>query len=335
MKRKLMGFVAAMLSMFLLFGTVETSAATTKENGATVYQAEYPDSLLGMAADFGIFADKVELTGHVASNVACNSLKYNDMHTTANGYFYAKEWLGGNSIGSIADYVAYFDTATQLDVYVGSQYELKQEADGSWLILENGRQIGNKVQKSGVAQKIEFHNEDSAVPFIDIEKELGKLNDVAASLYQLPADGAKYERKGNDDNNKTITVTKEFSVLNLPYSEVKKQNAIYITGIKGTERNLIINVTGIPEGAKEFDTDKIFLDEKDAPNNAPETNAKYASQILWNFGNYNGTINIKGEYAGTILAPSATVNLCAGNIVGSVIAKKFTTRSKRSRSLRK
>ncbi len=328
MKRKLMGFVAVMLSMFLLFGAVETSAATETVNGATVYKAEYPDNLLGMAADFGVFADTVDLSGDLESNVACNNLvQYRDMTATANGYFYAKKFVPAGTIGSEDKYRAIFDTVTGIDVYVGSWYGLRKEADGSWFISENGREYGRKVSKSGSAQRIEFHNEDSTIPFIDIASELANLTKTATDLQAKPAAGAVYD--GSNENSRKIKVSEKESVLNLTYDELVNRMSnqwaswtnttpLYITGLKDTGNNLIINVCGIPSDVKTITVKQIYIDGKD-----PETNARYTQQLLWNFGSFSGEVVIDGFFGGTVLAPAAKVNLQSGPLLGSVIAKEF------------
>ena len=328
MRKKWLGIVAAALSAVMLFGTVETSAATANVNGATVYQAEDPDNLLGMAADFGVFADTVDLRGDIEANVACNKLlQYQDMTATANGYFYAKNFVPSGTIGSEDKYKAIFDTVTGIDVYVGSQYGLRKEADGSWYISENGREYARKVSKSGNARSIEFHNEDSSIPFININEELKKLGDTAVKLAALPTVGAEYD--GSSENHREIKATEKDSVLNLTYDQLVNHvtsqwgswtntTPLYISGLAGTGNNLIINVYDIPSDVKTLTVKQIYIDGKD-----PETNARYTQQLLWNFGSYSGEVVIEGFFGGTVLAPSAKVNLAAGPLLGSVVAKEF------------
>ena len=73
MKCKVLGFILAVIASLMLCGTIDSFADVKDVNGAPVYVASDPDNLLGIAADFGIFADKVDMTTHVESNVACNS----------------------------------------------------------------------------------------------------------------------------------------------------------------------------------------------------------------------------------------------------------------------
>ena len=49
-----------------------------------------------------------------------------------------------------------------------------------------------------------------------------------------------------------------------------------------------------------------------------------ASLLVWNFGEYDGTINITNMF-GTIIAPNATVILSGGNLCGRVIAANYTS----------
>ena len=324
MRRKLLSFVAALLSAVMVIGTVETSAAVSNANGAPVYVAEDSSNLLGMAADFGIFADTIKLTGHVASNVACNSLRYNGLDATAYGVFYAKEFVDPYDVafGANTDYIRFLASVDDLDVYVGSDYKLERvDGNNAWNVTgKNGRTV--KISKGGNAKTITFHNEDASTPFINIDAELATLKQTAVSLAAMPAVGASFSAQ--DQNERKIEVTGAQSVLNLSYNDLKQYDTpLYITGIKGTGNTVIINIKDIPAGVKSVSTPQIYLDGKNRPNNNAESCAEYTSQVLWNFGSYSGTVYVDREFGGTILAPAAFVDLHGGNIVGSVIAKSF------------
>ncbi len=327
MRRRIFGFIAALLAAVMAFGSAEALAGVKYSKGIPVYVAEDPDNILGIAADFGMFAETIKLGGHVASNAACKELSYQNMDATTNGYFYAQKLISGNSIGAISDYQANFDTVERLDIYVGSEYGLeKTDGGNAWNITLNGET--RKISKSGVAKEINFYNESSSTPFIDIDAELKKLTAAANEITGYPAKGATVDF--SDQNNRKIFCGTGNNVLNISYDELMNTNEwgynltpLCISGIADTDNTLIVNVYGIPAG-KEVKTPEIKFVKQDGSTGSPEQCYKDMTKILWNFGSFSGTVNVSAFIGGTILAPAASVELNGGPLVGGVIAKNFS-----------
>lgn len=327
MRRRIVGFIAALLAAVMTFGSAEALAGVKDVKGAPVYEAEDPDNILGVAADFGIFAETVRLGGHVAANVACKELSYQNMDATTNGYFYAQKFISGNSIGAVSDYQAYFDTVSRLDIYVGSEYKLeKTDGGNAWNISCNGET--RKISKSGIAKEIYFYNESSSKPFINIDSELKKLTKTAAAISTYAPAGVTTDF--SNENYRKIVCGTGNNVLNISYDKlmnVKESGynltPLYISGIADTDNTLIVNVYGIPEG-KEVKTPEIYFVKQDGSNGSPEACYKDTARVLWNFGSFSGTVNVSAFFGGTVLAPAANVELNGGPLVGSVIAKKFS-----------
>ncbi len=310
MKCKVLGFILAVIASLMLCGTIDSFADVKDVNGAPVYVASDPGNLLGIAADFGIFADKVDMTAHVASTVACNSLKYGNMHPTTNGVIYARKYVAGNAIGCSDAYSSFLPEVKKLQVYVGSQYKISSTNQGQRWTLNDGK---TSLDIDCGCPAV-FYNESASTPFINIESELEGLKNTAVALKALPDSGASFQNllQGND---KRINCTEDVNVLNLSYNDFTG-NPLHIYGIKGTDRQLTVNVTGI-ERLNKVSLPQIFFE-----NDSAETGARYAAQVIWNFGDFDGEVSLDGEFGGTILAPAATVRMNS-NLIGLVIAKTF------------
>ena len=81
---------------------------------------------------------------------------------------------------------------------------------------------------------------------------------------------------------------------------------------------LIMNIT--PVG------DSITVSGQDVKGMVSHPGQDEASVVVWNFGNYSGTINASNMF-GTIIAPNASVVLGGGNLCGRVIAANYTSQS--------
>lgn len=315
MKRKFFGFIAALLAVFMTFSATEALAGVTyKDAGTPKYQAD-SDSILGIAADFGIFADEIEMTAHVHSNAACNTLRSSSNLTVlshSNGVIYAKDYQCDKALGIENKYSNIPGNCNELTVCVGSDYSLeKQNNGGRWILKKNGQEMTIDCNT-----KTTFIKENSADPFISITDELSSLEKTAKVLAGL-GDTDKDIFKKDSKDDQWIVCNNDENVANISYTKFGDR-PLYIDGIKDTEHTLIVNVTDLSN----TDTVKIpKIEYKGA--SVDNENAKYAQNTIWNFGDYTGTVITGGDFAGTILAPKATVKIGGGNIVGSVIAQKF------------
>ena len=254
MRRKLLGLIAALFAATLLFGTVEVSAKVTEKNGAKVYTAEDPDNMLGLAADFGIFANTVTFNGDAETNVACKRLvKFGDMKTTTNGYFYCREFGDGNQIGTSNLYQTFLTVAEDIKVYVGSGYKLERIKNGdAWRISKGS--FSKEINRTG-AKTLEFINEDASTPFIDMDAEFAALRNTAAQLAALTTENASYN--DHKQSERVLEVKGEQGVINLSYAELSKYDTqLYIRGLKDGG-SLIINITDVPSRVKEIRTPQI------------------------------------------------------------------------------
>jgi choice-of-anchor A domain-containing protein len=309
--------VAAVASL-MLFGNVGAHAGVVYENGNPVYKASDAGNLLGIAADFGIFADEVDLSADAETNAACNHLSFATLRLTTNGIIYAGEFKAkdGQNLQYSKRYQQFLPKVETLDVYVGKNHTLSQNTDKTWNVNNH------KVNCNEIS--VNFIKEGS-VPFIDVNTELNRLTDLACSLAKLPDSGASYQ--WNNENDRSIECNEGVNVLNLSYKDLVNEGhsftEIRIYGIRDTENTLLINITGL-EGVEKVSIPKICFGTNSIEDSIK---AKHVSQILWNFADFAGYVKNAGEFGGTILAPKANVNVGAANLLGSVIARKFTNDS--------
>ncbi|MCR5685942.1 MAG: choice-of-anchor A family protein [Lachnospiraceae bacterium] len=319
MKSKVFCFLVAAVASLMLFGTVSAHAGVEYVNGDPVYKASDESNLLGIAADFGVFADEVEMTAHAETNVACNSLVFQTLEPTTGGILYARQFIEGQNLNYSYKYQAFLPKYSKMEFIVGSRHELTKNSDGTWNV--DGRKVSCNFKPT------EFINEGS-VPFIDINSELKGLETLAGELAKRPDSGSKYDKVDqNAGNGRRIDCTETDNVINLSYIDLQNADRsnpenynltdLLITGIAGTSNTLLINVTGL-EGVDNVHLPKIIFE-----NLTSESGARYTAQIIWNFGSYDKTVEIDNEFGGVILAPCANVNM-GSNLIGSVIAKKFT-----------
>jgi choice-of-anchor A domain-containing protein len=318
MKSKVICFLVAAVASLMLFGNVGAHAGVVYENGNPVYKASDAGNLLGIAADFGIFADEVDLSADAETNAACNHLSFATLRLTTNGIIYAGEFKAkdGQNLQYSKRYQQFLPKVETLDVYVGKNHTLSQNTDKTWNVNNH------KVNCNEIS--VNFIKEGS-VPFIDVNTELNRLTDLACSLAKLPDSGASYQ--WNNENDRSIECNEGVNVLNLSYKDLVNEGhsftEIRIYGIRDTENTLLINITGL-EGVEKVSIPKICFGTNSIEDSIK---AKHVSQILWNFADFAGYVKNAGEFGGTILAPKANVNVGAANLLGSVIARKFTNDS--------
>ena len=281
MKSKVICFLVAAVASLILFGTVSAHAGVEYVNGDPVYKASDAGNLLGIAADFGIFADEVDLRADAETNAACNHLSFDTLRLTTNGIIYAGEFKAkdGQNLQYSDRYQQFLPKVETLDVYVGKNHTLSQNTDKTWNVNNH------KVNCNQIS--VNFIKEGS-VPFIDVKTELNRLTDLACSLAKLPDSGASYQ--WNNESDRSIVCNEGVNVLNLSYKDLVNEGhsftEIRIYGIRDSENTSLINITGL-EGVEEVSIPKICFGTNSVEDSVK---AKHVSQILWNFADFAGYV---------------------------------------------
>lgn len=148
--------------------------------------------------------------------------------------------------------------------------------------------------------------------FLDFEKLFVDLTAYANDLYSQ-VNSSKI-MKNNYWNGKFTPEDNNIIVFNLNAEDLTHDidQGEYIKSI-AKDKIIVINVITNNE-------ENINIESK-IQNNGWES---WSGNILWNFGSYCGNINQNCIFSGTILAPMATVNINAGNLIGSVICDTLT-----------
>ena len=148
--------------------------------------------------------------------------------------------------------------------------------------------------------------------FLDFEKLFADLTAYANDLYSQ-VNSSKI-MKNNYWNGKFIPVDSNIIVFNINAEDLSHDidQGEYIKSI-AKDKVVVINVITNNE-------ENINIESK-IQNEGWES---WSGNILWNFGSYHGNINQNCIFSGTILAPIATVNINAGNLIGSVICDTLT-----------
>lgn len=148
--------------------------------------------------------------------------------------------------------------------------------------------------------------------FLDFEKLFADLTTYANDLYSQV--NTSKVMKNNFWNGKFISVDSNIIVFNINAEDLTHDidQGDYIKSI-AKDKIVVVNVITNNE-------ENINIESK-IQNGGWES---WSGNILWNFGSYCGSINQNCIFSGTILAPMATVNINAGNLIGSVICDTLT-----------
>lgn len=148
--------------------------------------------------------------------------------------------------------------------------------------------------------------------FLDFEKLFADLAIYANNLYSQ-VNSSKII-KNDYWNGKFTSVDNNIVVFNINAEDLTHDidQGDYIKSI-AKDKIVVINVITNNE-------ENINIESK-MQNEGWES---WSGNVLWNFGSYHGNINQNCIFSGTILAPMATVNINAGNLIGSVICNTLT-----------
>lgn len=289
--RKIITLIAITVITIGCIQPIEVKCAVS--NNDTVYQSN-SNTLLGIAADFGIFVkEDLKTTAHNDSNFACGKLylKNNITPRTDDSISYAGEVLSSGCIDKGYLYVS------KGKVTKGTQY---------WMV--NNYNVSDK-----------FKGAVYAPSFINISTEFDKLTALANTMSSYGTQNTKYDFS---QNNMHITCTSNYNVLNLEAKQLNgNTDQLNIENLRGNKL-LIVNVDMSKYSASTYYfSRRIKLDNQLAAFDSDATN------VIWNFKNYNGTISTSAETAGVILAPQANVIVNSGNHVGIVIARSYSNNS--------
>ncbi|WP_054658799.1 choice-of-anchor A family protein [Apilactobacillus ozensis] len=243
---------------------------------------------IGIASIFHIFSKDTYISADCNGNIAsenCDILEYgtrtNNFNLTSGAdVFYiknVKEVRNSTSFRGAKNHVIF-----------GS----KVQGDFS----DKGLQINNQNVNSKNIQSLVFNNDK----YIDFDNEFMKLANKSEQYYSHLEDSNDFKKSFSDMNRRTIefenTDSTKTKYLNVPYEYISCPQDIFLKNIS-QNANVIINVTDIPNSSELSINTKTQLNYRGSYGNLNSSeNHSLPNKILWNFGNYSGSIHFSSGF---------------------------------------
>ncbi|EDW9662195.1 hypothetical protein AA219_004586, partial [Salmonella enterica subsp. enterica serovar Newport] len=287
-------------------------------------------SPLGAAQYFHVFANNVNLNTHTNGNIATNNL-----NGSANFGTNIHEGLLKTDIS----YIKNFQNIASSSFVTNSNNRTNKVVFGpSITIKDHDSNNSPRVSVNGInldhlsgSEVYSDHQND----YLNIETELGKVNNVAKSW--LENGDSDTTSDYSDINNRQITVSntinENIAYISVTTSELEKNTPIKIYGESNEAPFLIINVIDdLNESSYAVNINsKIEYYFNGSVRNNHETEYFLDSKLLFNFSSITGkSININSPLQGTIVAPKDNI-IANQNIDGSLIGNTVTVNAETHR----
>lgn len=302
---------------------------------------------------YSVYTNKYDVNNHMQGDVATAVLNLNNGQKEIGGDKTYDSEMQTNYIGELylSTGILDFGTATDKVIFENPEVRYKDDEgnehvtgrylykndDGSYLteyggVKANGGYIlvvytdddGNEriyqMCKDGGSESL--NNVTIEDGYLDINKNLGEIAALATELMQKQnSEGASYEGKEISVRD----VDAEVAVVNITLDAGNNPSLEPETKVYTSENQVcIVNVNVANATGDSIVTLNRFVinDISSAGQTVEEIGDVYDS-IVWNFGNYVGTINLEGGILGKIIAPFAKVVLNSGTSTGTVVADYF------------
>ena len=288
---------------------------------------------------YSVYTNKYDVNNHMQGDVATAVLNLNNGQKEIGGDKTYDSEMQTNYIGELylSTGILDFGTATDKVIFENPEVRYKDDEgnehvtgrylykndDGSYLteyggVKANGGYIlvvytdddGNEriyqMCKDGGSESL--NNVTIEDGYLDINKNLGEIAALATELMQKQnSEGASYEGKEISVRD----VDAEVAVVNITLDAGNNPSLEPETKVYTSENQVcIVNVNVANATGDSIVTLNRFVinDISSAGQTVEEIGDVYDS-IVWNFGNYVGTINLEGGILGKIIAPFAKVVL--------------------------
>lgn len=305
------------MSLFILLMSMQTHVLATNDNiNTNVFDYKTIQGYsLGDVAKFGIFANTYKIGGTIHSNFAAETFVRESIHTigtdTGKGdsFIYIGAFEELTNAGNNSDWVGSMNLNSAVSLMsLGEKYTIEKKSDGKYYI---------NVPSSNVQHKVSDHEivllENSNHAFdVKMQQSFDRLETIARNYMQLESTGSTiFDNSNWDENSEGVTLEEGSNVFHIDIDKLTEtQDRSFTFNNISQASQVVINV--------------------DIPNNYSDTinfkknmgnlssNSADVGKILWNFGDYDGTINI-GSMRGTLLAPRARINGSSSTTVGTLI----------------
>lgn len=284
---------------------------------------------LGDAGAFGIFANTYEIAGSIESNFAAQTFIRQGNHTVGtklnNGvagntetYLYVGNFDELTNAGINSEWVGPMNLNAPVSVFsVGEDYAVEKKADGKYYIRVPNHSIENKISD----HPIEVLDNSNRTFDVQMVQSLRRLEAVAHNYMQLEATaGTMFDRSSWNQNSEGVNLEDGVNVFHIDVMDLTKyQDRSFVFDNIHRATQVIINVN-IP---RDYEETVVLRKNMDALSVYSEEVGK----ILWNFGDFDGTIEI-GAMRGTVLAPNARIigssSATAGSLIGEYVYTQGT-----------
>jgi hypothetical protein len=320
---------AFMMSLFVLLGGMQVEVLAANVNVNVYDYKTIQGYSLGDAGAFGIFANTYEIAGSIESNFAAETFIRKGSHTVGtkinNGvpgntetYLYVGEFDELTNAGNNNNWVGALNLNSPVSLFsIGEKYSIEKKSDGKYYIEVPNNDIQNKMSD----HEITLLDNSNKTFDVKMNQSLRRLESVADNYMKLEAtDTTLFDQSNWDQNNEGLDLHEGANVFHIDVEDLtKNQNREFKFNNISEATQVVINVN-IPRNYNDT------IDFKKNMNN-PSVYSVDVGKILWNFGDYDGTINI-GSMRGTLLAPRASIvgtsSATAGTLIGEYVYTEGT-----------
>jgi LPXTG-motif cell wall-anchored protein len=268
--------------------------------------------ILGIAGNFHIVAfDTATLNSHTNGNILARQLVANVNFGTNNL---------ANELSYAQSYTKVHSTSAARDSDV-----LALGSENTVTLTNNGYSFAINGTKLDRPKNVWQDADTATQPFIDLAQVKSEISAVAATIGQLETINiASNLNSGGscDASYLALTEPDKVGVFNISASDLSSYSYLGIKGFQsGHDGTVIINVDcNSAPATLNLPVCEMYVDNN--KQNFKEVTNFVNGRVIWNFGDYSGTITTNLMYA-TVIAPDATINVNQ-NLNGTIIGKNVT-----------
>lgn len=306
---------ALIMSLFVLLGSMQGEVLAANVNVNIFDENTIEGFSLGDVSQFGVFAEETTIGSSIESNIATDTLYYEGgIHAIGTNEDYQIMYINkfgdyfneGNK--SLAGEITLNGSYSVFAVH--NKYKSKIEGERHYFGVSNNHPnfytTTSKIPEGSLLRK----NPDG-VSIINFYNSLERLSDVSGNYMELIDPNVQDGQNpiaNLDQNDGGVQLSAGLNVIDV--DDINDTNAgSFSFGNIGQASQVILNM-------KNLDNEITINRNMNNPQNEEDV-----SKILWNFGDYDGTINIKSSMRGTILAPKATIKVYASSTYGALIGE--------------
>ncbi|MBC3886752.1 LPXTG cell wall anchor domain-containing protein [Acetobacterium paludosum] len=264
--------------------------------------------LLGIAGNFHIVAfNTATLNSHTNGNILANQLK-------ANVNF------GTNNLSSELSYVQNYTTVSPTSA--ASNNHVLVLGSGNKVTTYDPNSFAVNGTKLDRPQNIWQDADSSTRPFIDLAQVKIQISGIASTIAQMkPVNTKSNLNSGGNSNDSYLMLTDpdKVGVYNISASDLSSYGYFGIKGFQSGHNGTVIINVDCSNAPATLSLPICEMYVGTAMQSLNEVTNFVNGRIIWNFGNYNGTITTNRMY-GTVIAPNATINVNQ-NLNGTIIGK--------------